>query len=91
MPPATATAPATDSGLTPALIEQALKLSPADQGRLVALLQEADADDPDVVKTAWKAELARRVESVRDGTAVLYTPTEVDEHFRRVRAEVAGQ
>ncbi|MGL6096722.1 MAG: addiction module protein [Fimbriiglobus sp.] len=83
-------ATATDPGLTPALIDQALKLSPADRGRLVALLQEADVDDPDVVKTAWKAELARRVESVRNGTAVLYTPAEVDEHIRQQRAARRG-
>lgn len=65
-----------DPALTPALIEQALKLSAADRDRLIGLLLDADAgppDDPDAVKAAWTAELARRIESVRNGSYRAHT------------------
>ncbi|MGL6096724.1 MAG: addiction module protein, partial [Fimbriiglobus sp.] len=69
---------------------QALKLSPADRGRLIGLLLDADAgptDEPDVVKASWKAELARRVESVRNGTAVTHTIAESTAFVRRALDE----
>ena len=54
------------TGLTPELLEQVKKLTPAEKHRLSLLLDEDDGD-AEAVRLAWKHELARRITAYERG------------------------
>jgi hypothetical protein len=67
------------------ILEEALKLDPKDQALVVAELSHAESSaPPEEVEAAWRDEIARRLESIEDGTAEMIDGHEVS---RRVRAE----
>ena len=71
MMPAITTTPETE--LTPELIDRVMKLAPESLGRLVALALERIDPPPEnqeAVNQSWRDEIARRVASIDDGTAV---------------------
>ncbi len=80
--------PATpETELTPDLIDRVRKLSPQSKDKLVGLLLdelEGPPDDPEEVRKAWKDEIARRIEAVRNGTMKTYTLEETMEYLQRV-------
>ena len=54
------------------LLDEARKLSTEDRALLRAELEEMDHDAPQAeVDAAWDEEIARRLKSIQDGTAVL--------------------
>ena len=76
------------SELTPELIDQVLNLSDESLGRLVTLALEHLGPPPEEeakVKRAWREEIARRITSIEDGTAVL---VDAKESVARMRARI---
>ncbi len=79
-------------------VAQLLALPPAEMA-LVADFLDAHAaaadtdppDDPEGVKAAWKAELGRRIESVRNGTALTHTLAESTAFVRKALDEARRQ
>lgn len=63
---------------------EALQLSEKDRLRLAEELFESvdEAAQPPELSPAWRAEIARRLKSIEDGTAVLI---DGEEHMRRLR------
>lgn len=55
------------------IIDEALELPEEDRALVIAELQESlePIESPEEVEAAWTEEIARRVQSVQDGTAVL--------------------
>jgi hypothetical protein len=75
-----------ETELTPDLIERVMGLSRDNLGRLIGLaLDQLDGppDDPEAVKTAWQAELARRWELIRTGAMPTYTAEEAVAYARQ--------
>jgi putative addiction module component (TIGR02574 family) len=76
------------------LLEQALKLSPDERGRLIAdLIDSLEPDEDEVVEgeaweQAWAVEIERRAREVEDGTAEL---VDGDVAMARVRAAIAAR
>ena len=69
-----------DTDLTPELIDRVMRLSAANKDRLVGLLvagEDGLADEPDAVREAWRAELARRVADVESGRVATVDADEV--------------
>lgn len=67
------------------LLDEAKKLPKEDRALLRAELDELDDEAPeDEVEAAWDEEIARRVQSIKDGTAVLYTHEEVEQRIREI-------
>jgi putative addiction module component (TIGR02574 family) len=66
------------------ILEQALRLPKEQRLRLAGQIWESIDDDgwPTDVHPAWKAEIARRLSSIKNGTAVLI---DGQEHLRRLR------
>ncbi len=58
----------TATELTPELIEQVRKLSLRSREELFDM---TEPEETDAAREAWRAELARRVESIRDGSVQL--------------------
>lgn len=60
------------------LLDEAQKLPKQDRALLRAELEQLDDETPDgEVEAAWDEEIARRVQSIKDGTAVLYDHDDV--------------
>lgn len=79
-----------DTELTSELIDRVMKLSPRSRERLMELLGAADPIPvpPPVGDAAhWKAEIARRIEAVKNGTMKTYTLEEAMAYWREVAAE----
>ncbi|MCE9562436.1 MAG: hypothetical protein K8U57_10325 [Planctomycetes bacterium] len=93
MSPTTTPQPA-ETELTPELIERVLKLSHKSLGRLVEIALDHLGPSPnenlEEVKTAWRDEIARRVTSIVDGTAVLVDGKESLARMRKRLAEKYG-
>lgn len=70
------------------VLEQALLLPAEDRSRIASRLIESvdDADDVEI-SPAWRAEIERRMESVRQGTARLIPHEEVMAELQRKLAE----
>ena len=70
------------------VLEQALQLSAGDRSRIASLLIESvdEADDVEM-SPAWRAEIERRMDSIRQGTAKLIPHEEVMNGVRRKLAE----
>jgi len=67
------------------ILEEALKLDPKDRALVIAELSRAESSaTPAEVEAAWGDEIARRLQSIEDGTAEM-----VDGHglSKRIRAE----
>ena len=66
------------------LLEQVLRLPKEQRLRLADRIWKSIEDEgwPADVHPAWKAEIARRLKSIKDGTAVLI---DGEEHLRRLR------
>lgn len=71
------------------LLESSMSLPPQDRSRLAARLIESldDADDDVELSPAWQAEINRRMETIRQGTAQLVPHEEVMTQVRRKLAE----
>jgi hypothetical protein len=71
------------------IIEEALALPKEELVNVVAeLQQQVEATDSDAdVEAAWNVELAKRVRSLQDGTAILHDGDEVDAELARVLEE----
>jgi len=57
--------------LSPALIEQVFLLDPPERQKLVDRIldtEESEADDPEIVRQEWNAEIKRRIEGYLDGS-----------------------
>jgi hypothetical protein len=74
---------------TDRLYEQALELAPADRRDLLIRLMDSlgidslndtVTDTPEEIESAWAAEIRRRVDAIKNGTADLLTVEEF-EHF----------
>jgi hypothetical protein len=62
------------------ILEEAFKEDPEDRALLVAELSSSEGiATPQEVENAWREEIARRVKSLEDGTAVLHDWDEVRE------------
>jgi hypothetical protein len=87
---ATTTPETPETELTPDLIERVMKLSPENRRRLIGLL---DAEEPIPVPPPvgdaayWKAEIARRIAAIQDGTMKTYTLEEAIAYWRQVDVE----
>jgi putative addiction module component (TIGR02574 family) len=66
------------------LLEQVLRLPKEQRLRLADRIWESIEDEgwPAEVHPAWKAEIARRLKSIKDGSAVVI---DGEEHLRRLR------
>jgi Putative addiction module component len=73
------TQPATETGLTPDLIERVRNLSAADKLRV---MDHLTPDAPDRLRLAWRDEIARRMEAVRRGEMKMYTLDEALAHLQ---------
>ena len=72
------------AGTVTKLIEQALGLSERDRAELAhRLLQSFEESKEEGVEDAWETEIAKRVEEVRNGTAIGRPAEDV---FREIRA-----
>jgi len=72
------------AGTVTKLIEQALGLSERDRAELAhRLLQSLEESKEEGVEDAWETEIAKRVEEVRNGTAIGRPAEDV---FREIRA-----
>jgi putative addiction module component (TIGR02574 family) len=69
------------------LIDRAMRLSPIARESIAFELLDSlhgPSEDPEEVRKAWKAEIARRIEAVRNGTMKTYTLEETMEYLRKV-------
>jgi putative addiction module component (TIGR02574 family) len=69
------------------LIDRAMRLSPAARQSIALELLESlqgPPEDAEEVRKAWKAEIARRIEAVRNGTMKTYTLEETMQYLRKV-------
>jgi hypothetical protein len=67
------------------ILEEAFKLDPKDRALVVAeLSSSAGIATPGEVEAAWREEIARRVKSLEDGTAVLHDWDEVHEEISSI-------
>jgi putative addiction module component (TIGR02574 family) len=78
-----------------ALLQDALELPLEERSRMASrLIESIDQDDSTLVSPAWAAELSRRIESIRNGTAELIPHDEVMAEARQrlvqVRQSKAG-
>jgi putative addiction module component (TIGR02574 family) len=82
---ATIETPALSDGLTPELLERALKLSRADRELLVLRLNESleDQDDPTEVAEAWGREIENRLDDVKQGRVQLVEFADMMEEARK--------
>jgi putative addiction module component (TIGR02574 family) len=82
---ATIETPALSDGLTPELLERALKLSRADRELLVLRLNESleDQDDPTEVAKAWGREIENRLDDVKQGRVQLVEFADMMEEARK--------
>jgi putative addiction module component (TIGR02574 family) len=71
------------------LFARALKLPPAlREGIAIDLLESVDEPaDEEAEEKAWREELARRIESVQNGTAKTYSVEETMAYLRQALAE----
>lgn len=65
------------------LLDEAQNLSKEDRALLLAGLAELDVSEDDA-EAAWDEEIARRMKSIEDGTAVLYTHEEVELRMKQI-------
>lgn len=68
------------------LVAQAMALPPAVRESVALKLLESIEDRPadaDAVKTAWREEIARRIEAVRNGTMKTYTLAETMDYLQQ--------
>ena len=71
------------------ILEEAFKLDPQDRALIVAELSNSEGlGSPEEVEAAWREEIARRLKSIEDGTAVLHDWEEVD---REISSIVKGE
>jgi len=75
------------------LLERSLSLPPQDRSRLAARLIESldEADDEIGISDAWRKELDRRVEAVRDGTMRTIPHDEVMSEMRALLADIQAK
>jgi hypothetical protein len=67
------------------ILEEAFKLDPKDRALVVAELSSSEGiATPEEVEAAWREEIARRVKSLEDGTAVLHEWDEVHEEISSI-------
>ena len=67
------------------ILEEAFKLDPKDRALVVAELSSSEGiATPEEVEAAWRKEIARRVKSLEDGTAVLHERDEVNEEISSI-------
>jgi putative addiction module component (TIGR02574 family) len=78
------TSAAPNSPTAEELLEQVLRLPKEQRLRLADRIWKSIEDEgwPEDVHPAWKAEIARRLQSVKDGTAVL---VDGQAHLQRLR------
>jgi hypothetical protein len=71
------------------IIEEALALPKEELVRVVAALQEQveATDSPAEVDAAWRDELAKRLRSIKDGSAILHDGDEVDAELAKILEE----
>ena len=71
-----------------AVLELALQLPIEDRSRIaLRLIESADDAEDDELSPAWRAEIEKRMESVRNGTAKLISHDEVMARLRGKLAE----
>lgn len=68
--------------LTPELIAMLRQLSPADKDRAIDVLTEGDGPPEKRTPEEWAKEIARRIEDVEAGRAVLLERDEADRQVR---------
>ena len=70
------------------ILDRAMKLLPTTREKLAWELFESVNPPPnsDADRAYWRAEIARRIEAVENGTAKTYTPEEVHESIRKALA-----
>ena len=82
----------TQSGLTSELIERVQNLTHAEKAQLVGLMfNDEPTEEPGDVAKAWKAEIARRIAAVENGTMKTHTLNETMTFLRSVATEGRGQ
>lgn len=71
------------------ILEQALALPVEQRAYLVEALQESigPIESQEEVDDAWKAEIARRLQSIKDGSAVLDSLEDVEQELSQVLEE----
>jgi len=71
------------------ILEQALALPVEQRAYLVEALQESigPIESQEEVDDAWKAEIARRLRSIKDGSAVLDSLEDVEQELSQVLEE----
>ena len=82
----TPTITAAETELTTELVDRVMKLSRESLGSLLGLaLDHLDGppDDPEAVKSAWRAELTRRWHAIQSGANPTYTPEEAISYARQ--------
>lgn len=67
---------------------QVMQLSPEDQFDLYSRLSEKFDPPDEAEEAAWDAEILRRVNAVRNGTAVLFTMEEVEAKIAALRTRL---
>lgn len=75
------------------LIDRAMKLPPEVREQIAHDLLDSvyPPEDPEQVKTAWRAELQRRMDAIQNGTMKTYSIEESMAYIRQSLAESAGQ
>ena len=67
------------------ILDEVQKLPKQDRALLRAELEEFDDEAPeDEVQASWDEEIARRVQSIKDGTAVLYDHDDVMKELEEI-------
>ena len=65
------------------LLDEALKMPPADRGELAAFLIESlESESDDGIDEAWSAEIARRVQEIDAGNVRMIPWSEVRQRLR---------
>ncbi len=80
------TAMAPEAELTPELIERVMRLSRENLGQLVELaLDQLDGTpaNPEQVEIAWRQELTRRWDEIRNSEVLTYSPAEAIAYSRQ--------
>lgn len=66
------------------ILEEAFKLDSKDRALVVELSSSEGIGSPEEVEAAWREEIARRVKSLEDGTAVLHEWDEINEEITSI-------
>ena len=67
------------------ILEEAFKLDTKDRALVVAELSSSEGiATPEEVEAAWREEIARRLKSLEDGTAVLHEWDEVNDEISSI-------